>query len=90
MAGRARRVIGDWGSTRLRLFEERGLPLTIFAVAMALQRHPEAKRWERFVAEAGLVDRIAKGRADGDPWLALERLLVAVSEARAVRLLARA
>ncbi len=56
----------------------------------ALQRHPEARRWERFVAEAGLVDRIAKGRADGDAWLALERLLVAVSEARAVRLLARA
>lgn len=26
----------------LRLFETRGLPLTIFAVAMALQRHPEA------------------------------------------------
>ena len=56
----------------------------------ALQRHPEAKRWERFVAEAGLVDRIAKGRADGDAWLALERLLIAVAEARAVRLLARA
>lgn len=56
----------------------------------ALTRHPETRRWERFVAEAGLVDRIAKGRADGDAWLALERLLVAVSEARAVRLLARA
>lgn len=26
----------------LRTFEQRGLPLTIFAVAMALQRHPEA------------------------------------------------
>ncbi|MGP4763540.1 hypothetical protein ACTXP8_27615, partial [Klebsiella pneumoniae] len=36
----------------------------------ALQRHPEGKRWERFVAEAGLVDRIAKGRADGDAWQA--------------------
>ncbi|MFI8718525.1 DNA polymerase III subunit delta [Stenotrophomonas sp. NPDC077464] len=56
----------------------------------ALQRHPDARRWERFVAEAGLVDRMAKGRADGDPWLGLERLLVAVAEARAVRLLARA
>jgi DNA polymerase III subunit delta len=56
----------------------------------ALQRHPEGKRWERFVAEAGLVDRIAKGRADGDAWLALERLLVAIAEPRAVRLLARA
>jgi DNA polymerase-3 subunit delta len=56
----------------------------------ALQRHPEAKRWERFVAEAGLVDRMAKGRAEGDPWLGIERLLLAVAEARAVRLLARA
>ena len=53
-----------------------------------MQRHPEPRRWERFVAEAGLVDRMAKGRAEGDPWVALERLLVAVAEARAVRLLA--
>lgn len=56
----------------------------------ALQRHPDPRRWERFVAEASLVDRMAKGRADGDPWLALERLLLALAEARAVRLLARA
>jgi len=55
----------------------------------ALQRHPDPRRWERFVAEASQVDRMAKGRADGDPWLALERLLVALAEARAVRLLAR-
>lgn len=55
----------------------------------ALQRHPDPRRWERFVAEASQVDRMAKGRADGDPWLALERLLIALSEARAVRLLAR-
>src|SRR5690606_4929872 len=55
----------------------------------ALQRHPDPRRWERFVAEASQVDRMAKGRADGDPWLALERLLSALSEARAVRLLAR-
>ena len=55
----------------------------------ALQRHPSSQRWERFVAEAGLVDRMAKGRAEGDPWLALERLLLAVAEAQAVRLLAR-
>ena len=54
----------------------------------ALQRHPEPLRWERFVAEAGLVDRMAKGRADGDAWIGLERLLVAVADARAVRLLA--
>ena len=58
----------------------------------ALQRH-SAPRWDRFVVEAGRVDRISKGRVragtePGDPWLALERLLLAVAEARALPLLA--
>ena len=58
----------------------------------ALQRHPES-RWMRFVAEAGRVDRISKGRGRWgqdpvDGWLALERLLVAVADARAGALLA--
>ena len=58
----------------------------------ALQRHPAA-RWDRFVVEAGRVDRIAKGRGrwgqdPTDAWLALERLLVAVADARAGALLA--
>jgi DNA polymerase-3 subunit delta len=53
----------------------------------ALQRHAAA-RWERFVAEAGRIDRIAKGRASGDAWQVLERLLLAVSETRALSLLA--
>ena len=58
----------------------------------ALQRH-DAGRWQRFVAEAGKVDRIAKGRArvgaePADPWLALERLLLAVADSKALRLLA--
>ena len=59
----------------------------------ALQRHP-APRWERFVVEAGRVDRISKGRfrigeEPDDAWLQLERLLLAVADAKAVRLLAR-
>lgn len=49
------------------------------AYRRALQRHPAA-RWERFVVEAGQVDRIAKGRAPGDAWQRLERLLLAVAE----------
>jgi DNA polymerase-3 subunit delta len=53
----------------------------------ALQRHPNPARWDRFVAEASRIDRIAKGRADGDAWVALERLLLAIAEAKAVRLL---
>jgi DNA polymerase-3 subunit delta len=53
----------------------------------AIERHP-ASRWEAFVAEAGRIDLIAKGRMVGDPWLALERLLAVIAEARARRLLA--
>jgi DNA polymerase-3 subunit delta len=53
----------------------------------ALQRHPNPARWDRFAAEASRIDRIAKGRADGDAWVALERLLLAIAEAKAVRLL---
>lgn len=53
----------------------------------ALQRHASPARWERFVAEASRIDRIAKGRGDGDAWVAMERLLLAVADAKAVRLL---
>lgn len=44
----------------------------------ALSRH-DAARWDRFVAEAGRVDRVAKGRGEGDAWQLLERLLLAVA-----------
>ena len=58
----------------------------------ALQRH-DPRHWVRFVAWAGKVDRIAKGRGragqePGDAWLALERLLLAVADNKALRLLA--
>ena len=53
----------------------------------ALQRHPNAARWDRFVAEASRIDRMAKGRAEGDAWVSLERLLLAIADAKAVRLL---
>lgn len=56
----------------------------------ALQRYPQPQRWERFLAEISQVDRIAKGRGagEGDPWVRLERLLLAVAEPRACALLA--
>ncbi len=57
------------------------------AYRRALARHPAAQ-WERFVAEAGRIDRIAKGRAPGDAWQVLERLLLAVAEPKARPLLA--
>ncbi len=52
----------------------------------ALERHA-ALRWEAFAIEAGRIDRISKGRAVGDAWVALERLLVAIALPRARRLL---
>jgi DNA polymerase-3 subunit delta len=52
-----------------------------------LERHDEA-RFEAFVAEAGRIDLMAKGRLGGDPWLALERLLSAVASAKARAMLA--
>lgn len=57
------------------------------AYRRALQRHP-AKRWEQFVVQAGLADRMSKGRAAGDAWVALERLLLAVADAKSQALLA--
>ncbi|HTA65671.1 MAG TPA: DNA polymerase III subunit delta, partial [Xanthomonadaceae bacterium] len=53
----------------------------------ALERH-DAKRWEGFAIEAGRIDRMSKGREPGDPWIALERLLVAAASTRGRRLLA--
>ncbi|MDB6163744.1 MAG: holA [Xanthomonadaceae bacterium] len=57
------------------------------AYRRALPRHP-ASRWEQFVAQAARVDQIAKGRAPGDAWATLERLLLAVADAHARTLLA--
>src|SRR3546814_1469067 len=54
----------------------------------ALQRHA-ASHWERFVAEAGRIDRIAKGRAPGDACQVLERLLLVVADAQARPLVER-
>jgi len=42
----------------------------------------DAGHWERCLADAGLIDRISKGRASGDAWLQLERLLVAIAQPR--------
>ena len=57
----------------------------------ALGKHaPE--RWQQFLAQAGRVDRIAKGRGrpgeeSTDAWLQLERVLLAVADPKAGRLL---
>ena len=67
-------------------------PATEAVYKRALGRHPP-ERWQRFLAEAGRVDRISKGRGrigeeSTDAWLQLERLLLAVADKGALRLLA--
>ena len=57
------------------------------AYLRALPRHPAAQ-WERFVAQVATVDQAAKGRAAGDPWILLERLLLAVASQRVRTVLA--
>jgi DNA polymerase III subunit delta len=55
-------------------------------IRRALERH-DATRWEGFAIEAGRIDRMSKGREQGDPWVALERLLTAVATPKARGLL---
>jgi DNA polymerase-3 subunit delta len=48
----------------------------------ALRRAPR-EHWLACLARASRIDRMAKGREQGDPWLEAERLIAAVAEPRA-------
>ena len=41
-----------------------------------------AAHWERCIVQAGLIDRISKGRAGGDAWVEIERLIAAIANPR--------
>jgi len=43
----------------------------------------DADHWERCIAQAARIDRISKGRDDGDAWRELERLIAAIAKPRA-------
>lgn len=48
----------------------------------------DAAHWQRCIVQVGRIDRIAKGRADGDAWREIERLIAAIAmPARAAHLL---
>jgi len=53
----------------------------------ALRRAPR-EHWLACLARASRIDRIAKGREQGDPWREAERLIAAMAEPRAARALA--
>jgi len=84
--GQLARVAADGGNVMSAMREARVWESKQALYRRAIDRHPAA-RWEIFVGEAGRIDRIAKGRDTGDAWLSLERLLVAMAEPKARRLL---
>ncbi len=53
----------------------------------ALRRAPR-EHWLACLARAARIDRIAKGREQGEPWREAERLIAAIAEPRAARALA--
>ncbi|RDJ00045.1 DNA polymerase III subunit delta [Dyella solisilvae] len=52
----------------------------------ALRRAPR-EHWLQCLARAARIDRMAKGREQGDPWLEAERLIAAIAEPRAAQAL---
>ncbi|HET7844120.1 MAG TPA: DNA polymerase III subunit delta [Xanthomonadales bacterium] len=59
--------------------------LGIFRAALGRAR---ANYWEAMLAQAAHVERVGKGRAAGDAWRELERLLAMVAQPRAAKSLA--
>jgi DNA polymerase-3 subunit delta len=53
----------------------------------ALRRAP-SEHWLQCLARAARIDRMAKGREQGDPWLEAERLVAVIAEPRAAKALA--
>ncbi len=45
-------------------------------------KNGDRAHWERCLNQAGRIDRIAKGRGDGDAWRELERLVAAMASPR--------
>ena len=45
-------------------------------------KNGDAMHWQRCIVKLGHIDRMAKGRADGDVWRELERLIAAIAMPR--------
>lgn len=45
----------------------------------ALKRHSQLQRWEQWLVQMAEIDRMIKGRAIGQPWRALERILTSIA-----------
>lgn len=79
-------VQANGGNVQAAMREARVWESRMAVYKRAVDRHP-LSHWSRFLAEAGEIERLAKGRGVGDAWLRLERLLLAVAQRQAAALL---
>lgn len=77
-------MLVDRGVPAARAMDDARVWKTRQAMLQRALSRGSAAHWERLLADAGQVDRMAKGRAAGDPWIALERLLVRIARPRAL------
>ena len=64
------------------VFKELGIwPSRQAPFQRALTRHPQFQTWQHWLVQMAQIDRMIKGRAQGNPWRALERVLIAMANA---------
>jgi len=70
------------GSVDAALRSERIWPASRESLFRRALKAGDRAHWERCLSQAGRIDRIAKGRGDGDAWRELERLIAAIAAPR--------
>lgn len=76
------RVASAGGSVDAALRNERIWPASRESLFRRALKNADRAHWERCLDQAGRIDRIAKGRGDGDGWRELERLIAAIAVPR--------
>jgi DNA polymerase-3 subunit delta len=76
------RLASAGGNVDAALRNERIWPASRESLFRRALKNADRAHWERCLAQAGRIDRIAKGRGDGDGWRELERLIAAIAAPR--------
>lgn len=72
------------GKPRAELFRAYNIWARRSAVVGAALKRLDVPAWWNLLQDAGRVDRIAKGRAEGDVWMALERICLTLGGVKTV------
>lgn len=79
--------VSSAANTEAALRSERFWPASRANLFRRALRSGAAAHWESCLRQAGRVDRIAKGRGDGDAWREFERLVAAIAAPRSAQAL---